>query len=91
MMSYSMYTIETVDDARIAAETGLLDLVIDGSRCENCGMVIGPSQDEFFPLVVICHDAEDEAWPVCIECSSPIIFPDEGPITMEFDFDPDMF
>lgn len=91
MMSFSMYTIETPEDARAAADTGVFDLIIDGSRCENCGMTIGPSIDEFFPCVVICHDAEDEAWPVCVDCCSPVIFPDEGPIICEFDLDPDIF
>lgn len=82
-----MYTIETAEDARIAAELGQLDLVIDGSSCEHCGMVIGPSHDEFFPCVIVSHDAEDIAWPLCLDCASPAIFPDEGDLTCDFDMD----
>lgn len=88
-MSFSMYTVDSVDDARHVAELGTVDLIINGSQCENCGMSIGPSLDEFFPCVVIHHETEDLAWPICLDCASPAIFPDEGPLTMEFESDVD--
>jgi hypothetical protein len=87
MMSFSMYTIESVDDARLVADIGVLDLIINGSECENCGMAIGPSLDEFFPCVIVCHDAEEESWPICIDCAGAAIFPDEAPLLFEFDPD----
>lgn len=85
MMSFSMYTVETPEDAVLVAQLGIYDLVINDSECENCGMSIGPSLDEFFPLVVIVHDAEETAWPICVDCSSPVLFPDEGDLVCEFD------
>lgn len=90
MLSFSMYTVETSEDAKLAAEMGGTDLLINGSQCENCGMTIGPSFDEFFPCVIVCHDAEEETWPVCIDCAAYVIFPDERDLICEFDPDLDL-
>lgn len=81
-----MYVIEDAEDAITAARNEIYDFVIDGSECENCAMVIGPIDDVFFPCVVIV-DTEDtileDRWVICIECASPLVYPNESIMNLE--------
>jgi hypothetical protein len=57
--------------------------IIDGTECANCGMVVGPVASEFFPCVLIVSTEIDDAWPVCLECASPLLYPREWIIELE--------
>jgi hypothetical protein len=52
----------------------IYDFFFEESECENCGMVVGPIEEDFFPCVTVC-DREDVAWLICVECAFPIIHP----------------
>lgn len=86
MIHLALYVIEDSDDGILAGKNDVYDFVIDGSECENCAMVIGPSQDEFFPCVVIV-DTDDkldtDRWAICLECAAPMLYPNEWTINLE--------
>jgi hypothetical protein len=86
MIHLAVYVIEDSDDAILAAKNEIYDLVIDGSECENCGMVIGPIEDFFFPCVVIVDIDEvlgEDAWAICLDCAAPLAFPNELTINLD--------
>lgn len=83
MMHLELVVVESVRDAVIAGQLDVFHFEINDTECENCGMMIGPVLDEFFPCVLVQNpDDEDEegaadTWPVCIDCAAAIIFPGE--------------
>lgn len=86
MVHYALYVIEDSADAIAAAHADVYDFVIDGTECENCGLVIGPSDDEFFPCVVIVdveNEIVDDRWPICLDCAAPLIYPNEWIINLD--------
>lgn len=82
MISFELVLIETAQDAITAAKEKIFDFVIDAGECENCGMVIGPIADEFFPCVVVT-DNDDVKWTICVDCAFPLIYPREWIIGSE--------
>lgn len=86
MVHLALYVIETIQDAIIASRREIFDSHINGTECQNCGLVIGPSLDVFIPFVVITTIDEsigDDTWPVCLDCAAPVIFPSELIIGLE--------
>jgi TPP-dependent indolepyruvate ferredoxin oxidoreductase alpha subunit len=82
----ALYVIEDSEDAILSAKNGIFDFVIDDSECENCGMVIGPVKEHFFPCIVIV-DTDDkleiDRWAICIDCAAPLVYPNEWTINLE--------
>lgn len=74
MLGYNLLLVETPIEAMIAAEVGAYDFFYEASECCNCGMVVGPTDDEFFPAVVVCDQLE-VSWVVCVECAFPVMSP----------------
>lgn len=86
MIHLALYVIETVDDAILAERHDIFEFVVNGSECENCGIVIGPSYDVFFPCVVIVDTddkLDDDSWAICIDCAAPLMYPNEWFINLE--------
>lgn len=86
MVHFALYVIEDSHDAIVAGQSEIFDFVIDDTECENCGMVIGPSADEFFPCVVIVDtndSLQDDRWPICLDCAAPLIYPNEWIINLD--------
>lgn len=86
MIKLAVYVIEDVQDAATAGRNDIYDFVIDDTECESCGIVVGPSRDEFFPCVVIVDVDEvlgADAWPVCIDCAAPLVYPTEWVMTFD--------
>lgn len=84
MVSFDIILVENAVDAIIAAQQGIFDFVIDDGECENCGMVIGPIADEFFPCAIV-SDNEDVRWPICIDCAFPLVYPRQWMIGLGLD------
>jgi hypothetical protein len=88
MIKLALYVIEDAHDAAMAGRHEIYDFVINDSECESCGMVIGPSEDEFFPCVLI-QDVEEvlgeDTWPICIDCAAPLVYPNEWVITLNLE------
>jgi hypothetical protein len=86
MIHLALYVIEDPEDAILAGKNDVYDFVIDHSECENCGMVIGPSLDTFFPCVVVV-DTDDrldvDRWAICLDCAAPLVYPNEWIINLE--------
>ncbi len=86
MIHLALYVIEDPEDAILSAKSEIFDFVIDGSECENCGMVIGPVGEHFFPCVVIV-DTDDnlsvDRWPICIDCAAPLVYPNEWVMNLD--------
>lgn len=81
MMNLELLVIETAVDGIVTAFCDIYDFEIDDTECENCGMLVGPVNNDFFPCVlaaVIDDDATDDEQDitvVCIDCAGPILFP----------------
>jgi hypothetical protein len=82
----ALYVVEDVEDAALAERNEIFEFVIDGSECENCGMVIGPSLDAFFPCVVIV-DTDDkldvDSWAICLDCAATLMYPNDWVLNLE--------
>lgn len=79
-MHFALYVIEDAEDGILAAKNEVFDFTIDGTDCESCGMVIGPSGDTFFPCVVILDINDtigEDRWSICIDCAAPLVYPNE--------------
>lgn len=86
MIHLALYVVEDVEDAALAERNEIFEFIIDGSECENCGMVIGPSLDQFFPCVVIVDTDEKldvDSWAICIDCAAPLMYPNEWVLNLE--------
>jgi hypothetical protein len=84
---YGLFLIETPEDAALCEESGIYEFLLDEIECENCAMAIGPLADAFVPCAVLSGSA-GEAWPVCVDCIAPMIFPgDWSEISIEANFD----
>lgn len=88
MIHLALYVIEDAEDALLAERRDVFEFTINGTDCENCGMVIGPSIDTFFPCVVIV-DTDDkldvDRWAICLDCAAPLIYPNEWIINLELE------
>lgn len=83
MFDLAMYVIEDVQDAAKAEHHEIYAFNIDDAECANCGMVVGPSKSEFFPCVIVVSTKMDDAWPICLDCASPLLYPREWIIELE--------
>lgn len=86
MIHLAVYVIEDVEDAALAERNEIFEFIVDGSECESCGMVIGPSLDEFFPCVVIVDTDEKldvDSWAICVDCASPLMYPNEWVLNLD--------
>lgn len=87
MISFALVVLETVEDAAQVTSAGIFNFPDENAECTNCGMVIGSiPNDNFLPCAVIVDNTaedEDNAWPICIDCAAPLIFP--GDWLIEFD------
>lgn len=83
MYNYTMYVIEDVEHCIIAANKDIYDFVIDDEECKNCGMVVGPYDDMFFPCVILVGEEEEESWPICVECAAPLLYPREWIVELD--------
>ena len=86
MVHLALYVIEDAQDAITAAKSEIFDFEINTSECENCGMIIGPVDDTFFPCVVIVDtndDVIDDRWSICVDCAAPLVYPNEWTINLE--------
>lgn len=83
MMRLELVVIESVQDAVLAGYMDVYQFAINDTECENCGMLVGPVVDEFFPCVLVQNsdDVDDEGvadtWPVCVDCAGGVLFPGE--------------
>jgi hypothetical protein len=89
MVNLDLFVIEDAEDAIAVAHNEIYDFVIDGTECQNCGMMLGPLGDEFLSCVVI-HAGDNSSWAICIECATPMLFPNEYGIRIEFIEDDDI-
>ena len=80
---YSMYVIEDAEQCVLAGKKEIYDFTINGTECQNCLMAVGPYDDVFLPCVILVGHNEDEAWPVCIECAAPLLYPREWVIELD--------
>lgn len=86
MVHLGVYVIENAHDALLAERHDVFNFEIDACECENCGIVIGPSLDKFFPCVVIVDIEEilgDDAWAICLDCAAPLVYPNDLTINLE--------
>jgi hypothetical protein len=83
MVNLDLFVIEDAKDAIIAAQSDIFDFIIDGTECENCGMMLGPLGEDFVSCVVV-HSGGQDSWPICIDCATPMLFPNEFGISIEF-------
>jgi hypothetical protein len=74
LLGYNIFLVETELDAMIATEMQMYDFFYEESECENCGLVVGPVEDEFYPAFIV-SDQNDISWVVCVECAFPMINP----------------
>lgn len=74
MKAFDLYIIETPDDARIAAVSGVFDYTLFDMECENCAMALGPVDNMWIPSGVVMR-TDGAAWVVCIDCLAPVLFP----------------
>jgi hypothetical protein len=75
MISYEMLILEEPDDAIRVATSGLFDFTIGDTECENCGILVGPCEDTYIPCALLVDNEDEEAWPICIDCAFPSLFP----------------
>lgn len=75
MMSYEMVIVEDLDDAMKVATSGVFDFAINDTECENCGILVGPVSDTYLPCVVMIDNHAEMAWPICLDCAFPSVFP----------------
>lgn len=75
----SVYVVEAYDDIRELAAAGIYDFSHDLDECVNCGMVVAllSALDRVIPCVIIVGIADGEAWPVCLDCASPLLYPQD--------------
>lgn len=71
-----MFIVESPDDARLCASSGIFDFALFETECQNCAIAIGPLFDVWVPTAVV-SDQLGRSWPMCIDCASPMIFPGE--------------
>lgn len=88
MVNLDLFVIEDVEDAILAAHSEIYDFVIDGTECQNCGMMLGPLGDEFVSCAVI-RASEERSWVICFDCATPMLFPNEYGVRIEFISDDD--
>ena len=80
-MNLELLVVETTIDALAVALCDIYDFVIDDTECENCGMLVGPVNNDFFPCVIAVTDVDDamdderDVTVVCVDCAGPILFP----------------
>jgi len=72
---FDLFVLETHDDVSSCAESGIFDFSLFDLECENCSMSVGPTHDEGFIPVAIVSDQIGSAWPICVDCAAPMIFP----------------
>jgi hypothetical protein len=77
LIAFSALLIETIADATICSQGEVYDFMYEESECENCGMVVGPIEEEFFPCLVVV-DQESISWLICVECAFPMLHPGES-------------
>lgn len=82
MVNLDLFVIEDAEDAIKAAHGEVFDFVIDGTECQNCGMMLGPLGDEFISCAVVRID-EEISWAVCLDCATPVLFPNEYGVRFE--------
>lgn len=75
MISYELIILEDPEDAIKVAESGLFDFVINDTECENCGILVGPAAEAYLPCALMVDNEGEEAWPICIDCAFPSVFP----------------
>ena len=75
MKWFDLFVLENDSDARSCAEAGVFDFTLFALECENCTMAIGPTGDDGFIPVAIVSDQTGSAWPICVDCAAPMIFP----------------
>lgn len=83
MVNLDVFVIENAEDAIAAAHSEIYDFIIDATECQNCSMMIGPLGEDFIQCVVV-HIGDDSSWPICIDCATPILFPNELGVRIEF-------
>ena len=88
MVNLDLFVIEDAEDAIVAAHSEIYDFVIDGTECQNCGMMLGPLGEDFVSCVVV-QAGDQSAWVICIDCATPTLFPNEFGIQIEFIADED--
>jgi hypothetical protein len=88
MVNLDLFVIEDVEDAIIAAHSDIYDFVIDGTECQHCGMMLGPLGDEFVSCAVV-RAGDESSWAICIDCATPMLFPNEFGVRIEIISDDD--
>jgi hypothetical protein len=83
MVNLDLFVIEDAEDAIVAAHSDVYDFVIDGTECQNCGMMLGPLEEDFVSCVVVRAD-DSNSWVTCLDCAAPVLFPNEYGIRFEF-------
>lgn len=84
MINLELLVIETATDAIVAAFCDIVDFEIDDTECDNCGMLVGPVNNDFFPCVIAAQvdddvdDDDRDLTIVCIDCAGGILFPGAG-------------
>lgn len=83
MVNLDLFVIESAEDAIVSSFNEIYDFIIDGTECQNCSLMIGPLGEDFIPCVVI-HAGDSNSWPICIDCATPLLFPNEIGVRIEF-------
>jgi hypothetical protein len=90
MINLELLVIETATDGIVAAFCDIYDFEIDDTECDNCGMLVGPVNNDFFPCVLAAvvddgneeEEIDHELTIVCIDCAGGVLFPGLGRETL---------
>jgi len=75
----SVYIVESFEDILELSTAGIYDFSPDLDECANCGMVVAlvGGLDQVLPCVVVSGLTSGEAWPCCLDCASPLLYPND--------------
>ena len=81
----SVFVIESVEDMIELAQEKIYDFAIDGDECANCGMILGiiSTEDTIIPCIVVeVESSALDPWPICLDCASPLLYPQEWSVDL---------
>lgn len=86
MINLELLVVESAVDGIVTAFCDIYDFDIDDTECENCGMLVGPVNDDFLPCVLAAvidddpdnDEVDQDITVVCLDCAGAILFPGEA-------------
>lgn len=74
MRHFEIHFIETEFDIDLALQSGILTVdQLDNSACAECETSVGHASGSFESFAVVI-DENDSDWPLCSECSGPLVY-----------------